>query len=89
MQIYAKVRQQNGPDSSTAKHVAGAVPLPASNERIGAPLIMTASTTRKQRTPHIVLPSEPPRLTPGAATELLAILLEAHQTMLVNCPNVA
>lgn len=89
MRIYARVRRQNGPDSSTAKHVAGAAPLPASNERIGAPLIMTASTTRKQRTPHIVLPSGPPRLTSSAATELLAILLEAHQTMLVNRPNVA
>ncbi|MGC5010141.1 hypothetical protein ACLQ2R_05195 [Streptosporangium sp. DT93] len=50
---------------------------------------MTASTTRKQRTPHIVLPGGPPRLTPSAATELLAILLEAHQTMIVNRPNVA
>ncbi len=50
---------------------------------------MTASTTRKQPTPHIVLPSEPPRLTPSAATELLAILLEAHQAMLVNRPNAA
>ncbi|MDP9848152.1 hypothetical protein J2853_007363 [Streptosporangium lutulentum] len=89
MRIYAKVRRQNGPDSSTAKHVAGAAPLPASNERIGAPLIMTASTTRKQPTPHIVLPSGPPRLTPSAATELLAILLEAHPAMLVNHPNAA
>ncbi|MFD2357294.1 recombinase family protein [Nonomuraea ferruginea] len=43
---------------------------------------MTASSTRNQSTPRVVVPSGPPRLTPGAAAELLALLLEAHRDKL-------
>jgi hypothetical protein len=50
---------------------------------------MTASTARNHPTPRIVLPSGPPRLTPGAATELLAILLEAHQNLKTSRPDAA
>ncbi|GAA2301913.1 hypothetical protein GCM10010149_59010 [Nonomuraea roseoviolacea subsp. roseoviolacea] len=61
----------------------------ARNERIGAPPIMTAFTTRNQPTPRVVLPSGPPRLTPGAASELLAVLLEAHQSLQTSRPDAA
>ena len=61
----------------------------ASNDRIGAPPIMTASSIRTQPTPHVVLPSGPPRLTPGAAGELLAVLLEAHHNLQISRPDAA
>jgi hypothetical protein len=50
---------------------------------------MTASTIRNQPTPNVVLPSGPPRLTHGAATELLALLLEAHQALQTSQPDAA
>jgi hypothetical protein len=50
---------------------------------------MKASTRRTQPTPHVVLPSGPPRLTPGAASELLAILLEAHHHLQTSHPDAA
>ncbi|GAA4511569.1 hypothetical protein GCM10023096_18340 [Nonomuraea ferruginea] len=87
--LFAEVRLTNGPDAHTAKHVAGAALLPPSNERIGAPPIMTASSTRNQSTPRVVVPSGPPRLTPGAAAELLALLLEAHRDKPASRPNAA
>ncbi|WP_271215333.1 hypothetical protein [Streptosporangium carneum] len=39
---------------------------------------------------HVVLPQGPPRLTPGAARELLEILLEAHaESVGAAVPDVA
>ncbi|GES23554.1 hypothetical protein Aple_064530 [Acrocarpospora pleiomorpha] len=52
---------------------------------------MAASTIRNQPVLEVVLPSGPPRLTRGAATELLAILLEAQhkQNLPTSRPDVA
>ena len=48
-----------------------------------------------QRTPpdenaiSVVLPDEPPRLTPGAAAALLRVLLKAHDQLTGNPPGAA
>ncbi len=52
---------------------------------------MAESTTHNQPTLQVVFPSGPPRLTRGAAAELLAILLEAHhkQNLRTGRPDAA
>ncbi|MFC7382180.1 hypothetical protein [Sphaerisporangium rhizosphaerae] len=50
---------------------------------------MASPTSRHQAGPHVVLPAGAPELTPAAAAELLAILLEAHQELLVARPDAA
>ena len=41
-------------------------------------------TSPKTNVVRVVLPDEPPRLTPGAATALLRILLKAHDRLAEN-----
>ncbi|MFC3982819.1 hypothetical protein [Streptosporangium jomthongense] len=51
---------------------------------------MTTLKGSGQPTVHVVLPQSPPRLTPGAARELLEILLDAHAELVgAAVPDVA
>ncbi|GAA3096361.1 hypothetical protein GCM10017600_01390 [Streptosporangium carneum] len=70
----------------TAKQATGAAP-PSTNRSV---TIMTTVKGSGQPGVHVVLPQGPPRLTPGAARELLEILLEAHaESVGAAVPDVA